>query len=87
MNVRRQAQYADKIRYASEQIRKQVDAIDKAVETGTRNLGRLVQDAKKTLRALNIELNDDAEERESPIEVPQLADRESGIELATGSEG
>jgi hypothetical protein len=59
----------DKIRKAAETIRKQADAIDKEVATGEGKLGKILEDARKTLTALNVELRDEELERVSPIEV------------------
>lgn len=55
------------IRSAADKIRRQVELIDAAVDSGSSALQRLLKDAKKTLCALKVELNDDQEERTSPI--------------------
>jgi len=73
----------EKIRSAAERIRSQVDTIEDEVRKGHKKLSILIRDAKKTLVALNVELSEEAEEREAPIEVP--VDRESGVELASGA--
>lgn len=71
----------DKIRKAADAIRRQVDAIDQEVATGQKKVGKLVADAKKTLTALNIELRDEQEERESPL-VVQLPVPENDVVAA-----
>jgi len=52
---------------------------------GHEKLTNLVEHAKETLTALIVELWEEREERQSPIEVAMSL--ESGVELATGSDG
>ena len=82
--VQKEVERLEIIRDAANKIRAQVETIEKQVGIGHKKLTKLVEDAKKTLVALNVELSEEAEERQSPIEVP--VDRESGIELSTGSD-
>jgi len=77
-------QRLDKIRNSAATIRKQADAIDKEVTVGEKKLGKILDDAKKTLTALNIELRDEELGRASPIEVNvEIAD--TGLLLAAGA--
>jgi hypothetical protein len=69
----------DKIRRASESIRKQAETIDKEVRVGERKLGKLMEDAKKTLTALNVELRDEELERACPIEVGEPIDNDAAL--------
>lgn len=57
----------DKIRRSAETIRKQAETIEKEVGVGEQKIGRILDDAKKTLVALNIELRDEEVEQRSPI--------------------
>lgn len=65
--IAREVERLEDIQGASEKIRKQLEIIEKAANTGTENLQKLLGDAKQTLLALKVELRDEAEERESPI--------------------
>jgi hypothetical protein len=65
--IGREVERLQEIQEAAAKIRKQVDAIDKAAETGSQKLEKLLRDSKKTLLALKVELRDEAEERASPI--------------------
>jgi hypothetical protein len=67
------------IRGAAEKIRKQVEVIDAAVESGSSALQKLLKDAKKTLCALKVELNDEEEERASPILLSPPANDEASL--------
>lgn len=57
----------DAIRDAAAKIRRQVETIEKEVSVGEKKLGKVIEDAKKTLVALNVELQDEELERDSPI--------------------
>jgi len=57
----------DTIREAATKIRRQVETIEKEVSVGEKKLAKVIEDAKKTLVALNVELRE--EERDSPIVV------------------
>ena len=59
----------DKIRKAAESIRKQAEVIEKEIAVGDKKLNKILEDAKKTLTALNVELRDEALERLCPIDV------------------
>lgn len=54
----------------SETIRKNVDGISDEVRKAQKALDLLLRKAQSTLRALNVELHDEAEERTSPIALP-----------------
>jgi hypothetical protein len=71
--IGKEVERLQEIQEAAAKIRKQVDAIDKAAETGCQKLEKLLRDSKKTLLALKVELRDEAEERASPIALPPPA--------------
>jgi hypothetical protein len=74
-----------KIRTSAETIRKQAEAIDKEVGIGEKKLAKLLEGAKQTLTALNVELRDEEIERACPIEVDtEIADND--VMLAAGAE-
>jgi hypothetical protein len=75
----------DDIRKAAESIRKQAEKIDKLVTAGEKKLGAVLNDAKKTLTALNVELRDEVLERVCPIEVDaEIADSSSMMAAGAG---
>lgn len=85
--LQKEIERLEKIRKAAEKIRDQVKTIEKEVGTGTKNLGRAATDAKKTLLALNVELDDEREERATPIEVEALpGELDSGVSWADEDE-
>lgn len=55
------------IQEAAAKIRKQTEIIERAVGTGTEKLKKLLGDAQQTLRALKVEVHEEAVERASPI--------------------
>lgn len=59
----------DDIRRAAESIRKHAEKITNLVSVGEKRLSGILDDAKKTLTALNVELRDDEVERTCPIEL------------------
>jgi 16S rRNA C1402 N4-methylase RsmH len=67
------------IRGAADKIRRQVEVIDAAVDSGSGALQKLLKDAKKTLCALKVELNDEQEERASPILLSLPANDEGSV--------
>ncbi|MBK8997352.1 MAG: hypothetical protein IPM35_16610 [Myxococcales bacterium] len=85
--IAQEVERLERIRDAAGKIRKQADAIEKEATTGTKKLGNIVKDAKKTLAALDVELSDEAIERESPIALPEVGAPESGRAAKTGSDG
>jgi hypothetical protein len=60
----------EKMEKYSESIRKNVDGISDEVRKAQKALDRLLRNAQSTLRALNVELSDEAAERSSPIAAP-----------------
>jgi len=58
-----------KIKKSADAIRKQAESIEKEVGGGEEKVARILQDAKKTLLALNVELREEEVERRSPIAV------------------
>jgi hypothetical protein len=61
----------EKLRGYADNIRKNADSIAEEVATGMKKMRALMGDAKKTLTALNVEL-DAADAMEEPIELPML---------------
>jgi hypothetical protein len=55
----------------TESIRKSSDGISDGIRKAKRQLDLLLQKAKSTLTALNIELHDEAVERSTPISLPK----------------
>lgn len=62
-----------KIRKANETISKSSDEIREELRIGDRKLELLLESAKETLKALNVELHDEEMERQSPIGLPAKA--------------
>ena len=60
----------EKMEKHSEAIRKNVDGISDEIRKAQKALDRLLQNAQSTLRALNVELPDEAAERGSPVLLP-----------------
>lgn len=71
----------DTIRKSAEAIRKHAEKIEEQVGTGQKKLKKILDDAKQTLKALNVELNDEAAERESPIVLDSNALVENDVAL------
>jgi hypothetical protein len=63
-------QRLDKMEKHTESIRKNSDGISDEIRKAKRQLDLLLQKAKSTLTALNIELHDEAVERSTPISLP-----------------
>lgn len=63
----------DKMEKHSEAIRKNVDGIADEMRKAQKALDLLLRKAQGTLRALNIEVNDEAAELSSPIALPQTS--------------
>jgi hypothetical protein len=60
----------EKMEKHSEAIRKNVDGISDEIRKAQKALDRLLQNAQSTLRALNVEVHDEAVERGSPVLLP-----------------
>jgi hypothetical protein len=75
----------EKIRKSADTIRRQADLIEKETGVGEKKLAKMLDDAKKTLGALNVELRDEELERVSPIEV-DVRNQRSGAEVVPDSE-
>lgn len=79
----------EKIRKSAETIARQAKVIEDEVGKGEKKIGRILEDAKKTLLALNVELRDEEAERASPIEmnVPHNGvGLQPDVRLAVGAE-
>lgn len=75
----------DRIRKSAETISKQAHTIQSEVATGEKKLAKILDDAKKTLTALNVELRDEALEVACPIEVGGVMP-DNDVLLAVGEE-
>lgn len=73
---------------SSEAIRKHADNISEQIRLANKGLGKLVQKAASTLRALNVELQDEAVELSSPLTLPNdsLAGATAGLEAGEAAE-
>lgn len=69
-------QRLSKVSKASESIRRNAEFISDEVRKADKVLRGLVEDAASSLRALKIELNDEEEERRTPIALPPRASNE-----------
>jgi hypothetical protein len=74
----------DKIRKSAEAIRRHAESIEKEVGVGQKKVGKIIDDARQTLTALNIALRDEAVERECPIAIDGGALVENDVALAAG---
>ncbi len=61
------------MRKCTEGIRKNADELAHEVTIAEKRLGALVEDTKRTLRALNVELHEEEIERSSPIRLPRVS--------------
>jgi hypothetical protein len=68
----------------SEAIRKNVDGISDEIRRAQKALDVLVRKAQGTLRALNVELHDEAAERATPIALPNGAFDQARSAFGTG---
>jgi len=68
------------IKKRAESIRRSAEAIEKDVEVGQRKLTKIIEDAEKTLIALNVDFSNDEAERGSPIQLSE-ATPENSCEL------
>jgi hypothetical protein len=76
----------DTIRKSAEAIRKHAEKIEEQVGTGQKKLKKILDDAKQTLKALNVELRDEAAERESPIVLDSNPWVENDVDLPAEGE-
>jgi hypothetical protein len=76
----------DKMEKHSDAIRKNVDGISDEVRKAQKALDLLLRKAQATLRALNIEIHDEAAEKASPIALPNGSLQEAVLALPSGGE-
>ncbi|MEZ5963084.1 MAG: hypothetical protein R3F56_04475 [Planctomycetota bacterium] len=76
----------EKMEKYSSGIQKNVDGIEDEIRKGRKALDLLVRKAQSTLRALNVESSDEAEERQSPISLPEGSLEEAGKTLPSDEE-
>ena len=74
-----------KIRKSADRIKKEAENIEKEVGVGQLKVTKILDDAKKTLTALHVELRDEEAERLSPITV-EVPESEQDLMLAVGDE-
>ena len=70
----------------SENIRKNVDGISDEIRKAQKKLDLLLRNARSTLTALNVEVNDEAIEIESPIALPKGSFEAAVLALPSGGE-
>lgn len=70
----------------SDTIRKNADGISEEVRKAQKALDLLLRKAQSTLRALNVEVQDEAAERSSPIAVPAGSQEAAAFGLPNGGE-
>jgi hypothetical protein len=76
----------DKMQRHSDAIRRNVDGISDEIRKAQKALDVLLRKAQGTLRALNVELSDEAMERGSPITLPQSSLGDAAVAPPSGSE-
>jgi hypothetical protein len=76
----------DTIRKSAESIRKHAEKIEEQVGTGQKKLKKILDDAKQTLKALNVELRDEAAEHGSPIVLDSNPWVENDVDLPAEGE-
>ena len=70
----------------SDAIRKNVDGISDEIRKAQKALDLLLRKAQSTLLALNVELHDEAAERDSPIALPNGSFDEAVLALSKGGQ-
>jgi hypothetical protein len=68
--IQKEVERLDKMRKLAESIRDDADRLNEEVRKGDKAFKILLRSAKATLRALNVELEEAAEEREAPVALP-----------------
>lgn len=84
--IERELSRLEKMEKHSDAIRKNVDCISNEIRKAHKALDRLLRKAQSTLRALNVELYDEAAERDTPIALPTGSLVGAVVALSTGSE-
>ncbi|RYZ43914.1 MAG: hypothetical protein EOO71_01340 [Myxococcaceae bacterium] len=74
----------EKMEKHSDAIRKNVDGISDEIRKAQKALDLLMRKAQSTLRALNVELHDEAAERASPIALPSNSFESAVVTLSNG---
>jgi hypothetical protein len=72
IDIEKQLERLDKIRKANDSIKSSADKIENEVRLSEKELHKLVENAEKTLRALNVELANEAEEMRTPIRLSSM---------------
>ncbi|HZF55593.1 MAG TPA: hypothetical protein VE093_43565 [Polyangiaceae bacterium] len=73
----------EKMEKHSEAIRKNVDGMSDEIRKAQKALDVLLRKAQSTLRALNVELHDEAAERNSPITLPKASLESAALALSS----
>lgn len=76
----------EKMEKHSEAIRKNVDGISDEIRKAQKALDRLLQNAQSTLRALNVEVHDEAAERATPIGLAKDSFNEAIVAVSGGGQ-
>jgi arginyl-tRNA synthetase len=76
----------EKMEKHAEAIRKNTDGISDELRKAQKALDLLLRKAQSTLKALNVELHDEAAERGSPIALPNSSSEAASAALPRGGE-
>ena len=72
IDIERQLERLGKVRKSNDSIRSNVDKIENEIRLSEKDLKKLVENAEKTLGALNVELVNEAEEAQTPIRLSSM---------------
>lgn len=71
--IEREVERFEKMRKLADDMRSRAESMLEEIGKGTKGLGLLLRDAKKTLLALNVEIDDAEAMTEEPVVLPKLA--------------
>lgn len=74
----------ERMEKSNDQIRRSSDSIGDELRKGKKQLDLLLRKARQTLTALNVQLVEEGEERESPISLPDGSLADASAEVAAG---
>jgi hypothetical protein len=72
IDIEKQLERLGKIRKSNDGIKSHADKIENEVRLSEKGLTKLVENAEKTLRALNVELVNEVEEVRTPIRLSSM---------------
>ena len=75
IDIEKQVERLGKIRKSNDGIKSHADKIEKEIHLSEKGLNKLVSNAEKTLRALNVELVNEAEEVRTPVRLSSMPPR------------